>query len=157
MDIRIAQTVLKASRPFSTVCTYRNNYLAATLSDMTIETHAQVVGRRIAQARDRRKREGKPFTQEWLADAIGLKQRAVSNYENGHREPDLETLGKLAAALECDPLWLGALDSGAHAQRESVLLDLFRQADSRGQDTIIRIAESQPGYLIPGDKKAIGK
>jgi transcriptional regulator with XRE-family HTH domain len=118
------------------------------------KSHAQVVGERIAQAREKLKREGKPATQEWLAEAVGVGQRAISNYENGEREPDLEMLAKLAIALECDPVWLGALDKERHrTRREELLLELFRNTDTRGQDVIMRIAESQPEYMTPADKK----
>lgn len=118
------------------------------------KTHAQLVGERIAQAREKMKREGKPATQEWLAEAVGVGQRAISNYENGEREPDLETLAQLAVALDCDPVWLGGMDTAqSRNRREAALLEIFRATDSRGQDTIMRIAEAQPDYLIPGDKR----
>lgn len=41
------------------------------------------------------------MTQEELAKVCGLEQSRISRYEAGDREPDLETLRKLAAALDC--------------------------------------------------------
>jgi transcriptional regulator with XRE-family HTH domain len=38
----------------------------------------------------------KNISQNELAKALGLTQQAISAYENGLREPDLETLNKLA-------------------------------------------------------------
>ena len=43
----------------------------------------------------------KELTQSELASKCGVTQQAVSQYESGYREPDLETLKKLASALGC--------------------------------------------------------
>lgn len=37
------------------------------------------------------------MSQEKVADKIGVSQRSYSNYETGAREPDIETMNKLAA------------------------------------------------------------
>jgi len=49
------------------------------------------IGERIAQLRDRR-----GWTQEQLAASIGISRAALSHYEKNRREPDAETLAKLA-------------------------------------------------------------
>ena len=36
------------------------------------------------------------YTQDELAEALGLSRSTVSMYENGNREPDFETLEKIA-------------------------------------------------------------
>ena len=41
------------------------------------------------------------MTQGEIADAIGMSVTAVCYYETGAREPNLETLRKLAKVLEC--------------------------------------------------------
>lgn len=123
-------------------------------------SHAELVGARIRAARLRRKRDGLAWTQEWLAERVGVERRTIGNYETGDREPDLERLGQLAEALACDPLWLGAIDQGRKLdRREEALLRLFRSSDARGKDLIYRIAESQPSYLEPGalDEAANGR
>lgn len=43
----------------------------------------------------------KGLTQAELASKVGVLNTTICNYESGFREPDLETLKKLAAALEC--------------------------------------------------------
>ena len=43
----------------------------------------------------------KELTQSELASKCGVTQQAVSQYESGYREPDLETLKKLASSLGC--------------------------------------------------------
>lgn len=49
------------------------------------------IGKRIAQLRDKR-----GWTQEQLATSIGISRAALSHYEKNRREPDAETLTKLA-------------------------------------------------------------
>jgi transcriptional regulator with XRE-family HTH domain len=49
-------------------------------------------GNRIAQLRDERR-----LTQEELAQKIGINRAALSHYENNRREPDYETLQRIAA------------------------------------------------------------
>lgn len=46
-------------------------------------------------------REKKGWTQEQLADKIGVVKSAVSMWETGDRKPDICTLKKLAELLEC--------------------------------------------------------
>lgn len=46
-------------------------------------------------------RLAKGLTQKELAEKIGMSDVAVCYYETGAREPNLETLRKLAAVLEC--------------------------------------------------------
>ncbi|MEI3168845.1 MAG: helix-turn-helix transcriptional regulator [Lachnospiraceae bacterium] len=39
------------------------------------------------------------MTQQELADAIGVSQNAIYNWENGKREPNLKTVEKIAKAF----------------------------------------------------------
>ncbi len=46
-------------------------------------------------------RKSKDLTQSDLAAKIGVYQKDISRWENGARTPDIESLKKLAAALDC--------------------------------------------------------
>ena len=46
------------------------------------------------------------YTQDGLAEAIGISRSAVSMYENGNREPDFETLEKIADFFNVDMNYL---------------------------------------------------
>ena len=48
----------------------------------------------------RKFREEKNFTQSDLADRLSVTRQAVSNWENGKTEPDIETLHKISDILE---------------------------------------------------------
>ena len=46
-------------------------------------------------------REQRNLTQEQLADALHVTRQAVSNWERGKTQPDVETIQELAAVLDC--------------------------------------------------------
>lgn len=51
-------------------------------------------------------REGKHISQRQLADAVGTSQSAIAAYENGQKTPKLETLSRIAEALDTSVLSL---------------------------------------------------
>lgn len=46
-------------------------------------------------------RKAKGITQRELAEKLGVTQPTITQYETGVRKPDIITLKKLAAILEC--------------------------------------------------------
>jgi len=88
------------------------------------------------------------------ARTSALSKSRISNYEQGLRRMGLEEARELASALgTVSATFLLCLeDEGYVTERESALLDFYRQADGRGKDTILRVAESQSDYLIPGEE-----
>ena len=54
-----------------------------------------MVGKNIKKAR-----EGKGLSQEQLAERLNVTRQAVSNWERGKSEPDIETLQRLSEVLE---------------------------------------------------------
>lgn len=46
-------------------------------------------------------RTNRRLTQKELADKIGMTNKNISAYESGYRQPEYETLVKLARALDC--------------------------------------------------------
>jgi transcriptional regulator with XRE-family HTH domain len=88
------------------------------------------------------------------ARTSSLSKSRISNYEQGLRRMGLEEARELASALgSVTPTYLLCLDDdGYMSERESALLDLYRQADDRGRDTILRVAESQADYPIPKNR-----
>ena len=51
-------------------------------------------------------RELKGWSQNDLAERLGISRSAVGNYEQGIREPDFETLENLADAFNCNMSYL---------------------------------------------------
>ena len=58
--------------------------------------------------RVRRRRTALGVTQEELAHASGLHRNYVGGIERGERNPSLENIARLAAALRITPAWLVA-------------------------------------------------
>lgn len=54
----------------------------------------------------RRAREHKRLTQKEVADKIGIHNSTLGKYELGEREPDIETIRKLADVYEVSAFWL---------------------------------------------------
>ena len=88
-----------------------------------------------------------------------LSKSRISNYEQGLRRMGLEEAHELAGALgTVSATYLLCLDDeGKMSERENDLLDLYRHADDRGKETILRVAESQAGYQLPGDQARTDK
>ncbi|WP_273148888.1 helix-turn-helix domain-containing protein [Enterocloster asparagiformis] len=55
------------------------------------------------------------YTQDGLADMLGISRSAVSMYENGNREPDLKTLEAIADLFKVDMDYLLGRNAAAAA------------------------------------------
>lgn len=84
------------------------------------------------------------------ARTSSLSKSRISNYEQGLRRMGLEEAQLLAAALgNVTATYLLCLENeGQMSEREGALLEHYRQADERGKETILRIAESQADYRV---------
>ena len=94
-----------------------------------------LIGTRIATLRHQRR-----WTQEKLAELAGLSNNYISNIENHHSIPSLETLVKICAALEVTPdtILLGSAPQSAH-YLEAELAELFSRCTPRERRSILRI------------------
>ena len=79
-------------------------------------------------------------------DEGGSPASRVSNYENGHRLPDLRTITALCELYECSPATIIDDACATRNQQEQRLLQMYRQTDDRGRTQITRVAESQPDH-----------
>lgn len=98
----------------------------------------RAVGQRVGQIR---REQG--WTQERLAEAIGLQSISLSRLENGSRALSLSTLGRIADALEVS---LGdLLDVERRVPQvdrlpgETELVQLFRSLDDEKRDLAVRL------------------
>ncbi len=65
----------------------------------TILTHYEIFrGHIMLKIKEKRKKKG--YSQEAFAEILGISQNAVSQYETGKREPDIETLSKISIVLD---------------------------------------------------------
>ena len=106
-----------------------------------------------AWLRARRRRSGK--SQSQVAKAAGITQASVSNYETGKREVHLDTLLRIAAAVDAD---IGDLVSEAEAillagSRLAEAAALLRSSE-RLTDSVIAARDAVPDSPEPPDAGA---
>jgi transcriptional regulator with XRE-family HTH domain len=104
------------------------------------------IGLRLREARQAQK-----LSLAALARRTGsLSKSRISNYEQGIRRMGLEEARELSRALgTVTATYLLCLDDdGVITGPERDLLEHYRQADPRGRDTILRVAETEAGYSV---------
>lgn len=100
----------------------------------------QMLGIRLKQAR-----KALNLTQEDVARLCpGMGQTRLGNYERGIREPDVETLCKLARVLKVSVADL--LDEERPSLEEVHILDMFRSMDAENRSTVTKVVEKFSGY-----------
>lgn len=77
-------------------------------------------------------RENKRLTQQEVANKLGVSNGAISGYERGYRDPDTETLKKLADLYEVSLDWLNGRDEkeGEYTLPEEIILKVIREAEA---------------------------
>ena len=93
-------------------------------------------------------RKSSGATQKEIADFLGISRQAYANYESGNREPDNNTLIKLASYfnISVDYLLGNNTLSGSPTPEEPqlsdsevALLKLFRSVSSEDQELVLRM------------------
>lgn len=87
-------------------------------------------------------RIGNGYTQQELANKIGVSRSAVGMYENGDREPDFETLEAIADFFNVDMDYLMGRSDKTHivtvrSESERYFIQQFRLLNYVGQDKAI--------------------
>ena len=85
-------------------------------------------------------RKSKNMTQEELAAKIHTTRQAISNYEKGRSDPDLETISRIAEALETDPSVI--LYGDDHSQLHRTLKIMY-------QTIVPFVLVTATAYLVP--------
>lgn len=104
-------------------------------------------------------RKQKSLSQQAIANYLQITRQAYSNYENGKREPDYETLLKLSEffGVTVDYLTRGEMAETLTAP-EKQLLDLFRQLNGEGQQKAVELVGMlvQTGSYKKTDTNSVG-
>ncbi|MCP1134380.1 helix-turn-helix domain-containing protein [Paenibacillus polysaccharolyticus] len=82
-------------------------------------------------SRLKKARMNKRLTQQEVANKIDVSNGAISGYERNYRDPDTETLKKLANLYEVSLDWLNGRDDkeGEYTLPEEVILNVIREAE----------------------------
>lgn len=81
----------------------------------------------------KRAREVKGLTQQEVANKLGVSNGTISGYERGYRDPDTDTLNKMADLYDVSLDWLSGRDEkeSAFALPEPVILKVIREAEEK--------------------------
>ena len=82
------------------------------------------------------------LSQKEIASAVNVAASTMSNYINGVREPDYETLKRIAAQMQVSTdFLLGKEYAGAESAEESELLQLYRMLNREQRALLTGIAK----------------
>lgn len=110
------------------------------------------IGERIKAAR-----LDKGYTQEQLAQMIGVAKSTLTGYEKGNREPDAMKINALARALDVTGDYL--LDTGFKPSVSTQAMEIARAYDkmsSYGKSLIDKIVENEGKYKVMKAVPVIG-
>ena len=87
-------------------------------------------------------RQARQWSQQQLAQRMGVAQNTVSNWENGRRQPTPQQLLRMAELLDVSVEYLlGALEAdGPLSPEERQLLEMFRTLSPSQQRQLLRLA-----------------
>ena len=88
-------------------------------------------------------RRSRGLTQADLAAQIHLSPTCINRYEYDLREPDIETIGKIADFFDVDYNYLLGQTSNSPPQEELDLIQKFRALDDRGKATVLNALEHE--------------
>lgn len=83
-----------------------------------------------------------------LANKTGLDKALIHGYLSGKYEPKEDRLQLIAAALNCDPLWLAGYD-GIDEDEDKEFMTMFRSLSAEDKKTVTKILQ----YLTDASKK----
>ena len=91
------------------------------------------------------KRESINLSQNQLAKKAGISQATLSALESETKNPNVETVFMLAAALDCtvsELLGEKPSDAAFLTPRQQQLLEIFQQLNDAGKNSLLALAES---------------
>lgn len=92
--------------------------------------------------KEARKQAG--YTQEQLAELVGVSRAAIARYETGEIEPSLETFVRLADALQVSADLLLGRRNGEHSQAQPFPVRLTPKAEAALELFIRELKEEAP-------------
>ncbi|MGG0889719.1 helix-turn-helix domain-containing protein [Cytobacillus horneckiae] len=106
-----------------------------------------VLGQRLKSLRDDMKNENSKFTQSFIANLIGVARTTYTAYENGTKQPPMETVNKIADVFGVTTDYLyGRTDSKQPDFSSNEKKDIAKQMEKIRKDL-----ESQDGLSFYGE------
>lgn len=105
------------------------------------------IGSRIAFLRDQR-----GLTQEELATSLGISRAALSHYEKNRREPDTETLSKVADLFQVSLDYLAGRTQQANAVLDADVRKFADELELANSDLLEKFAFTIDGRKLSPDE-----
>lgn len=83
------------------------------------------------------------FTQEQLAEKIGVAKSTLSGYENGNREPSVATVAKLLQILRVDANYLYQDEMVNVLSSEMPHIEKYRNLDRHGRELVDMVLDKE--------------
>lgn len=106
-------------------------------------------GSRLAEARSR-----KGISQAVLARILDVATSTIGQYETGARNPGLDTIEQLAAALDVTPEWL-AFNYDSQLPSEEVSVPVYNTPISAGPGTELVDQSNEPAFFFRATKEMV--
>ena len=87
-------------------------------------------------------REARSLSQDDLGNALGLSKSSISNYENGYRQPDMETLISIADYFDVTVDYVvgrSSLPNFEISPKEEIILQVYRSLPEDKRDLILEL------------------
>ena len=93
-------------------------------------------------------RKDKGYTQEQVAEFIGVAKSTYTGYEKNNREPDVFKIKRLVEVLGVNSSWLLGIDDNDDGltSEEFTIIKKYRQLDPRGQSAVVDTIERELCY-----------
>ena len=102
----------------------------------------------------------KGYTQEQVAEKIGVAKSTFTGYEKGNREPNMFTVSKILDALEIDANFLWQDEMGSNypmkvSYPEYQHIEKYRKLDTHGKEIVDFILEKEHARSV-SEKESTG-
>ncbi|EGL19519.1 MULTISPECIES: helix-turn-helix transcriptional regulator [Paenibacillus] len=104
-------------------------------------------GDRIAQLREKH-----ALTQEELANKLGISRAALSHYETSRREPDFETMNKIATFFKVSADYLLGRTTNPHAVLDEDVRDFVNSLELSDDKILEKFALSIDGRKLTAEE-----
>ncbi|WP_302818388.1 helix-turn-helix domain-containing protein [Ruthenibacterium lactatiformans] len=104
-------------------------------------------------------RKDKGYTQEQVAEFIGVAKSTYTGYEKNNREPDVFKIKRLVEVLGVNSSWLLGIDANDEGltSEEFRIIKKYRQLDPRGRAAVMDTVEREFLYSTSASRAADAK
>jgi DNA-binding XRE family transcriptional regulator len=107
-----------------------------------------ILGKRLKQLREEKKNENSKYTQGYIANLIGVARVTYTAYENGTKQPPLETVNKLADIFEVSTDYL---QGRSNQKNVPVLTEKDEKDIAKRLEEFKKDLSKQDGLLFSGE------